>query len=104
MTWILLLGLLVINFWTGVRREQRAGLWSWSLFFFALSFGGLEWLILWLPLRYIPMHSRWFAYGVAASTVLAVGNFAWFILVCRRWRLPGGRTNLKAYRDTHPKS
>jgi len=99
MTWILVAGLFALQFWTGLRRERRAGRWSWSLFVFSLSFAGLEWLILWIPLRYLPMDSRWFGYGVAAAAILALGNFVWFILACRRWRLPDGRTNLQAYRD-----
>jgi hypothetical protein len=89
MTWILILGLMALNVWTGVRRDRRAGVWSWSLFIFALSFAGLEWLILWMPLRHIPMDSRWFGFGIAASVILALGNFVWFLRICRRWRLPG---------------
>jgi hypothetical protein len=104
MTWILMIGLYILYFWIGLRRQQRAGLWSWTLFFFALAFAALEWLILFLPLRYLPMHSRWYGIGVAAAALVAAGNFVWFIIVCRRWRLPDGRTNLQAYRDTHGES
>jgi len=89
MTWIFMIVLLALNLWTGFRREQRAGLWSWSLFFFALSFAGLEWIILWVPLSHIPMGSRWYGFGITASVILALGNFVWFILICRRWPLPG---------------
>jgi hypothetical protein len=102
MTWLLILALFVLNLWTDIRREERAGLWSWSLFVFSLTFAALEWCILWLPMRYLPMGSRWFGLGVAASAVLAIANFVWFILICRRWKLPDGRTNLEAWRDNHP--
>jgi hypothetical protein len=33
---------------------------------------------------------------------VAAANFVWFILVCRRWRLPDGRTSIEAWRDEHP--
>jgi hypothetical protein len=33
--------------------------------------------------------------------VIAALNFVWFIIVCRRWKLPDGRTSLQAYRDEH---
>jgi hypothetical protein len=32
--------------------------------------------------------------------VVAAVNFVWFIMVCRRWKLPDGRTSLQAQRDS----
>jgi hypothetical protein len=103
MWWILTIGLQVAIIASGIRQEERAGLWSWSKFFFALAFGGLEWCVLWIPMRYVDMHSRWFGWAVAAGALIALGNFVWFIIVCRRWKLPDGRTSLEAYYDEHPK-
>jgi hypothetical protein len=37
------------------------------------------------------------------ASVIAGLNFIWMIIVCRRWKLPDGRTSLQAYRDEHPK-
>jgi hypothetical protein len=103
MWWIVMIGLqatIVIN---GIRQEERAGLWSWSKFFFSLAFAGLEWCVLWFPLRYVPMQSRWYAPAITGGALVFLGNFVWFIIVCRRWKLPDGRTSLQAYRDEHPK-
>ena len=103
MWWILILGLQAVMVINGIRQEERAGLWSWSKFFFSLAFAGLEWCVLWVPLRYVDIHSRWFGWAVAAGALVFLGNFVWFIIVCRRWKLPDGRTSLEAYYDEHPK-
>jgi len=88
---------------SGIRQEERTGEWSWSKFFFALAFAGLECGILLIPLNLIDMRSRYFAPVMIGAGVIAALNFIWFIIVCRRWRLPNGRTSLEAYRDSHPK-
>lgn len=78
-------------------------MWSWSKFFFALAFCGLESCVLWISLRYVRMQSHWFGWAVAGGALIAAGNFIWFTIVMRRWRLPDGRTSLQAYYDEHPK-
>jgi hypothetical protein len=88
----------------GIRQEQRAGLWSWSKFVFALAFGGLETIILLIPVNLIDLKSRWFVPAFCAAGVVAALNFIWMIIVARRWKLPDGRTSLQAYRDEHPKN
>ncbi len=103
MWWILIIGLQATIIVSGVREEERAGMWSWSKFFFSLAFAGIEWCVLYFPLRYVPMNSRWFGWAVAGAAIVALGNFVWFIIVCRRWKLPDGRTSLQAYNDEHPK-
>ncbi len=70
---------------------------------FALSFAGLELILIFVPLTYIDPTSRYFTPAWITATVIAALNFIWFIIVCRRWRLPDGRTSLQAYRDSHPK-
>jgi hypothetical protein len=99
MWWILTVALQAIVIVSGIRQEQRAGLWSWSKFIFALAFAGLECVILMVPDTYIDLHSSYFAPVMIAASVVAALNFIWFIVVMRRWRLPDGRTSLQAYRD-----
>jgi hypothetical protein len=83
----------------GVRNEQRAGLWSWSKFLFALGFGGLECGILIVPVTVMNPATKYFIPVYVTCCVLAALNFIWFIIVARRWKLPDGRTSLQAYRD-----
>lgn len=99
--WVLVIVVQISVVITGIRNEQRAGLWSWSKFFFALGFAGLELIIVLVPLNYIDQKSRWFAPVMIAAGVIAVLNFVWMIIVARRWKLPDGRTSLQAYRDEH---
>ena len=68
-----------------------------------LSFAALEMILIMTPLTCINPHSRYFNAAWITATVIAALNFIWFIIVCRRWRLPDGRTSLEAYRDSHPK-
>src|ERR1700722_7536747 len=98
MGWLAFIVVQAIFIVSGVRREQRAGLWSWSKFFFALAFAALESLILFVPIYYVGTNSRYFGWTYAIAGTIAALNFIWFIIVCRRWRLPDGRTSLEAYR------
>jgi hypothetical protein len=86
----------------GVRQEQRAGLWSWSKFVFALAFGILEAGILLAPIMLMDVKSPRFMQVFCAAGFVAALNFIWMIIVARRWKLPDGRTSLQAYRDAHP--
>ena len=99
MWWIAFVVLQVAIIWSGIQREQRAGLWSWSKFVFALGFAGLECLLVTAPLFLIGLKSPNFWPVFIAAWVVAAGNFVWFIIVCRRWRLPDGRTSLEADRE-----
>jgi hypothetical protein len=99
MWWILTLALQAIVIGCGIRQDQRAGLWSWSKFFFAFAFAGLECVILMVPDTYIDPRSRYFVPVMITASVVAALNFIWFIVVMRQWRLPDGRTSLQAYRD-----
>jgi hypothetical protein len=103
MFWILFLFLTITNIVAGIRQEQKTGEWSWSKFAFALSFAGLEFILLFVPLTCVDPHSRYYTPLWITAAVIAALNFIWFIIVCRRWRLPDGRTSLQAYRDSHPK-
>jgi ABC-type transport system involved in Fe-S cluster assembly fused permease/ATPase subunit len=47
------------------------------------------------------MRSSYFGPVFAAACLIAVLNFVWFIVVCRRWRLADGRTSLEAWRDAN---
>jgi hypothetical protein len=99
MWWILIIALQVTLIGSGIRKEQRAGLWSWSKFTFALAFGLLECCVIIVPVTYIHAHSRYYVPTYIAACILAALNFIWFIIVMRRWKLPDGRTSLEAYRD-----
>jgi hypothetical protein len=103
MWWILFIVVQAIVIASGIRNERRAGLWSWSKFFFALGFAALEVIILVVPLQFVDLNSRWFVPVISAAGVIAALNFVWMIVVTRRWKLPDGRTSLQAYRDEHPK-
>jgi hypothetical protein len=103
MVWIAFILIQALVIGAGIRQEQRAGLWSWSKFVFALGFAALEIVILIGPIHYIGVQSRWFIPVFSACGVIAALNFIWMIIVARRWKLPDGRTSLQAYRDEHPK-
>jgi hypothetical protein len=99
MIWVLMLILQVGFIVVGIRREEKAGLWSWSKFLFALGFAGVEVALITAPIMTLDPNSRlfWWIYG--ASWLIAALNFIWFIIACRRWKLPDGRTSLQAERD-----
>jgi|HubBroStandDraft_5_1064220.scaffolds.fasta_scaffold489318_1 hypothetical protein len=99
MAWILFVILQAIFIGAGIRNEQRAGLWSWSKFAFALGFAALEVTILIGPIVLINVKSPWFMPIFIAAWIVAALNFIWMIIVARRWKLPDGRTSLQAYRD-----
>ena len=103
MGWFLFAILQITVIVTGIRREQRTGQWSWSRFVFILGFAGLEIVITGAPLYYFDMKGPYFMPTFIAAWVIAALNFVWFIIVCRRWKLPDGRTSLQAYRDEHKK-
>jgi hypothetical protein len=103
MGWILFVILQLTIIVTGIRQEQRAGLWSWSKFVFAIGFGLLEVGIVLAPLYYFGLKSPHFMPAFITAWFIAALNFVWMIIVARRWKLPDGRTSLQAYRDEHRK-
>jgi len=103
MVWLLFAVVQFLVIVAGIQRERRAGLWQWSKFFFSLAFAALECIVLIVPLTMIDMHGPYFAPVLTVAILIAVGNFVWFIIACRRWKLPDGRTSLEAYRDAQRK-
>jgi len=99
MWWISFVVLQLVFVVTGIRNEERAGIWSWSKAAFALGFAALEVVIVTVPIFIIGLHSPYFLPVFAAAWVVAALNFIWMIIVARRWKLPDGRTSLQAYRD-----
>lgn len=99
MWWIVFVVLQLVLVVTGIRKEQRAGVWSWSKFLFAIGFAFLEVGIVLSPLYFLGLENRWFWWAFGAAWVVAAINFVWMIIVARRWKLPDGRTSLQAYRD-----
>lgn len=95
MWWVCIVTAQFLVIAAGIRDEQRAGLWSWSKFFFALGFAALECLIVMGPAYYIhDVHNHYFWAVYIASWIVAALNFIWMIMVMRRWRLPDGRSSL----------
>jgi uncharacterized membrane protein len=103
MGWILFIVLQFIVVLSGIRQEQRAGMWSWSKFVFAIGFAVLEGVIVIAPIYYFDQKGPYFWPAFSIAWVIAALNFIWMIIVARRWKLPDGRTSLQAYRDEHPK-
>jgi hypothetical protein len=52
-----------------------------------------------VPVLTLDQNSRWFWWILGAGWLVAALNFIWFIITCRRWKLPDGRTTLQAERD-----
>ena len=103
MLWIVFVVLQGLDHLSGIRREQRAGLWSWSKFVFTLGFAALECLIVIGPIALGKLNSPYFWPVYITAWVVAAGNFVWFIIVCRRWKLADGRTSLEADRELRGK-
>jgi len=99
MGWIVFILMYAYFAFAGFRRAKSTNQWSWSLFFFALAFAGVEVLIITLPIFSMNTDGRYFIAVYATAWVIALLNFIWFIMVCRRWRLPDGRTSLEAARE-----
>ncbi|HEY1725731.1 MAG TPA: hypothetical protein VGF89_09925 [Steroidobacteraceae bacterium] len=90
MVWILTLALQLGFLAAGVLRAEQAGVWSWSMFFFALGFAAVEIIIGVVPAMTLDLHSRSYWWIVGAGWLIAALNFVWFIIVCRRWKPTGG--------------
>jgi hypothetical protein len=102
MLWLIFAGLQIYFIVGGIRTEEKAGTWSWSKLAFSLAFAALELCLLMAPYYVVNERSRYFMPLLITSILVAVFNFGWFIVACRRWRLPDGRTSLQAYYDEHP--
>jgi hypothetical protein len=97
--WIVFVILQGVIIWSGIQREQRAGLWSWSKLVFAIGFAGLECMLVIAPIFLFDLKSPKFMPAFIAAWVVAAANFVWFIIVMRRWKLPDGRTSHEADRE-----
>jgi hypothetical protein len=90
MWWPIFIILQAYFIFAGIRNEERAGLWSWSKFAFALGFGALEIVIVLVPIFNIGLHSRYFVPVFAGAWIIAGLNFVWMInrrspLEASRW-------------------
>jgi hypothetical protein len=99
MFWILFLVLQIVLIVVGIRRDEQAGLWSWSKFAFAIGFAILEAVLAVAPIFALGLNDPRFWWACGVTWTIAVLNFIWFIVACRRWKLPDGRTSLQADRD-----
>ena len=90
-----LFSLIALLFTTGegIRDDQRRGLWSWSKFCFTVAFAALECALVILPIALSSHYpDRYFLPTFMGAMILALANFAWFIPVMRRWKLPTAAT------------
>ncbi|HEY1575575.1 MAG TPA: hypothetical protein VGF82_00680 [Terracidiphilus sp.] len=55
------------------------------------------------PIALGKLNSPYFWPVYITAWVVAAGNFVWFIIVCRRWKLADGRTSLEADRELRRK-
>ena len=99
MLWLLAAIVQIVFIVSGVQRERRTGLWQWSKFAFVLAFAALESILLLTPIFTLDTKGPVFLPVFAAAAIVAAVNFVWFVIACRRWRLPDGRTSLQAYED-----
>ena len=93
MIWILMLALQIGFIVIGIRREEKAGLWSWTKFLFALGFAAAEVALIIVPVLTLDPNRGWFWWIYGTGWLIAALNFIWFIIACRRWKLPDGRTS-----------
>lgn len=70
--------------------------------FFTLGFAAVVCTIISAPVLLMNMNSPFFWPVYAASWVVAIILFVWYIIKARRWKLPNGRTSLEADRDQQP--
>ena len=99
MWWMLFVVMQAVFVVHGYRQEKRQGLWSGSKFIFALVFAGLEGTLLIVPILTLDSRSSRFLPVLGVAAMIAALNFIWFIMICRRWKLPDGRTSLEGYND-----
>jgi len=103
MWWIFFVLLIVSMAVSGVRRAQRAGVWSWSKFAYVLGFLALLGVIVTAPVLLMDVNGRHFLPVYIAAWIVALLLFVWFIMVARRWKLPDGRTSLEADKEQRQK-
>ncbi len=103
MSWIVWVVFTVVIVVSGIRREQRAGLWSWSKFAFTLGFAAVACALLLSPVVFLNLSSPYFWPAFIAAWVVVAVLFVGFIIKARAWKLPDGRTSLEAYRDDRRK-
>jgi len=102
MVWLGLVILVVAMAVAGIRKAQRAGMWSWSKFAFTLGFLALLGAIVTAPVLLMNMNGRYFWPVYAAAWVVALGLVVGFIIQARRWKFPDARTSLDANRNQPP--
>ena len=79
----------------GYARAKRAGLWSWSKFFFSIGFALFEGAVISAPLFVMSTNSPYFVPVYVAAWVVAAVLFVWFIMKARKWKLPDGKSSLQ---------
>jgi len=72
------------------RAERRTGKWSWAKFLIVIAFAALEGSLILVPML-LPFSGRLFLPTFLACSLVALANFAWFVPLMRRYKLPGRR-------------
>jgi hypothetical protein len=102
MYWLGFVVLVLVMAFAGIRKAQRAGMWSWSKFFLTLGFLAVVSTIVTVPAMVMNMNSPFFWPVYGAGWVVALGLIVWFIVQARSWKFPGTSTSLETDRDPPP--
>lgn len=84
---------LVADLFTSYQRyrdQRRTRQWSWAKFLIIIAFAALEAGLILAPML-LPFSSRSFLPTFLVCGLFALANFAWFIPLIRRYKLPGRR-------------
>jgi ABC-type transport system involved in Fe-S cluster assembly fused permease/ATPase subunit len=99
MGWLIPVVMALCFAFLGYSRAKRAGVWSWSKFFFSVGFALFEGALISAPLLVMSTNSPYFWPAYIAAWVVAAALFVWFIVKARKWKLADGRTSLEADRE-----
>lgn len=102
MVWLGFVVLVLIMAFAGIRKAQRAGMWSWPKFFLTLGFLAVVSTVVTVPAMLMNMNSPYFWWVYGAGWVVALGLIVGFIIQARHWKFPGTSTSTEARRDQPP--
>jgi hypothetical protein len=91
MFWLGFLVLILVMAVAGIRRAQRAGMWSWSKFALTLGFMAIVCAVITAPIMLMDTNGRYFWWVYGAAWAVALGLMVCYIIWARHWKLPGGR-------------
>jgi len=99
MFWLGFVVLVLVMAVAGIRKAQRAGLWSWSKFALTLGFLAVISTIVTVPAMLINVNSPYFWWVYGAGWVVALALIGAFIFWARHWKLTNSSASPQAGRD-----